>query len=246
MLALVLVLVLVLGYGAVAASPVGKRSDIEVALATGSTFTGLDTVVLSDLGAAPNCEPLLEDCVAEGGLHRVTPGSTDERANKEDTMSTGETGFDDVSFDLISLQYHSLKAGHDYGRYVREALDAGQEKIAPFFVRVMSQDSERAHRCHEFLAQLGGTDNTSPRDERICTRTRASSSGQGVSMIVEPGLPRWIDNTIDPCSTAKGVFGAAQATVAPAKVSTESLINRLFNGGHARAAHTSVLRPESL
>jgi hypothetical protein len=28
-------------------------------------------------------------------------------------MATGETGFDDVSFDLISVQYHSLKAGHE-------------------------------------------------------------------------------------------------------------------------------------
>src|SRR4051794_40896760 len=30
-------------------------------------------------------------------------------------------GFDDVTFDLISVQYHSLKAGHDYGQYVRDA-----------------------------------------------------------------------------------------------------------------------------
>ena len=36
-------------------------------------------------------------------------------------MATGETGFDDVTFDLISVQYHSLKAGHDYGQYVRDA-----------------------------------------------------------------------------------------------------------------------------
>jgi hypothetical protein len=30
-------------------------------------------------------------------------------------MATGETGFGDVDFDLISVQYHSLKAGHDHG-----------------------------------------------------------------------------------------------------------------------------------
>jgi hypothetical protein len=35
-------------------------------------------------------------------------------------MATGETGFDDVTFDLISLQCHSLKSGHDYGQYVRD------------------------------------------------------------------------------------------------------------------------------
>lgn len=26
-------------------------------------------------------------------------------------MATGETGFDDVSYDLISVQYHSLRPG---------------------------------------------------------------------------------------------------------------------------------------
>jgi hypothetical protein len=34
-------------------------------------------------------------------------------------MATRETGFDDVSFDLNSVQYHSLKAGHDDGQYGR-------------------------------------------------------------------------------------------------------------------------------
>jgi rubrerythrin len=77
-------------------------------------------------------------------------------------MATGETGFDDVTFDLISLQYHSLKAGHDYGQYVRDAKNAGREDIASFFEQVMSEDSQRAKQCHAFLAEMGGTDNTSP------------------------------------------------------------------------------------
>ena len=69
-------------------------------------------------------------------------------------MATGETGFSDVIFDLISVQYHSLKAGHDYGQYVRDARNAGREDIAGFFEQVMAQDSERAHRCHAFIAEL--------------------------------------------------------------------------------------------
>jgi bacterioferritin (cytochrome b1) len=77
-------------------------------------------------------------------------------------MATGETGFDDVTYDLVSVQYHSLKAGHDYGQYLRDAENAQQEEIAAFFRDVMQQDSERAHRCHEFLVRLGGTDNTAP------------------------------------------------------------------------------------
>ena len=77
-------------------------------------------------------------------------------------MATGETGFDDVTYDLISVQYHSLKAGHDYGQYVRDARNAGKDEIAQFFERVMAEDSDRAKQCHEFLKDLGGIDNTRP------------------------------------------------------------------------------------
>lgn len=85
-------------------------------------------------------------------------------SRKDDSMSTGQTGFDDVTFDLISVQYHALKAGHDYGQYVRDAQNAGADEIAAFFEEVRTQDAERAHRAHELLAQLGGTDNTAPQD----------------------------------------------------------------------------------
>ena len=77
-------------------------------------------------------------------------------------MATGETGFDDVSYDLISLQYHSLKAGHDYGQYVRDAENAGKQDIAEFFRTVMKEDSERAAQCHKFLAQLSGSSDSGP------------------------------------------------------------------------------------
>jgi rubrerythrin len=69
-------------------------------------------------------------------------------------MATGETGFRDVEYDLVSVQYHALKAGHDYGQYVRDAENAGMDEMAQFFRDVMEQDSQRAQRCHEFLAQL--------------------------------------------------------------------------------------------
>ncbi|OBG86693.1 acyl carrier protein [Mycobacterium sp. NS-7484] len=72
-------------------------------------------------------------------------------------MATGETGFSDVMFDLISVQYHSLKAGHDYGQYVRDARNAGLDDVASFFEQVMSEDSQRAKYCHELLSKLQGS-----------------------------------------------------------------------------------------
>lgn len=77
-------------------------------------------------------------------------------------MATGETGFSDVVYDLISVQYHSLKAGHDYGQYVCDAENAEKKEIAEFFRTVMAQDSERAARCHQFLAELSGTEEAGP------------------------------------------------------------------------------------
>jgi rubrerythrin len=77
-------------------------------------------------------------------------------------MATGETGFDDVSYDLVSVQYHALKAGHDYGQYVRDAENAGRSDIADFFRKVMEEDSARAKQCHEFLKELSGTSESGP------------------------------------------------------------------------------------
>ena len=77
-------------------------------------------------------------------------------------MATGETGFSDVMFDLISVQYHSLKAGHDYGQYVRDAENGGFQDIAEFFRSVMKEDSERAAKCHQFLTRLSGTEDAGP------------------------------------------------------------------------------------
>jgi rubrerythrin len=77
-------------------------------------------------------------------------------------MATGETGFDDVAYDLVSVQYHSLKAGHDYGQYVRDARNAGRDDIASFFEDVMSEDAERAAKCHQFLKDLPASAKSAP------------------------------------------------------------------------------------
>jgi hypothetical protein len=77
-------------------------------------------------------------------------------------MATGETGFSDVFYDLVSLQYHALKAGQHYDQYVRDARNRGFDDIAGFFEQVMKEDSERAAKCHQYLAQLSGTQDAGP------------------------------------------------------------------------------------
>ena len=77
-------------------------------------------------------------------------------------MATGETGFTDISFDLVSIQYHSLKAGHDYGQYVRDAENAGQDEVAAFFRQVQEEDQNRGSRCSELLKKLTEADHAGP------------------------------------------------------------------------------------
>jgi hypothetical protein len=95
-----------------------------------------------------------------------TPGSphlhdsTRPHEEKETTMATGETGFGDVMFDLISIQYHSLKAGHDYGQYVRDARNGGYEDVATFVEQVMEEDAKRAAECHRLLKELDAKEDT--------------------------------------------------------------------------------------
>ncbi|WP_234443704.1 acyl carrier protein [Streptomyces sp. NRRL B-24484] len=72
-------------------------------------------------------------------------------------MATGETVFSDVAFDLISVQYHALKAGYEAGRYVRDAEHAGDREAAAFFRTVMAEDSARAEQCHRLLKRLTAT-----------------------------------------------------------------------------------------
>ena len=69
----------------------------------------------------------------------------------------GETGFADVTYDLVSIQYHALKASHDYEQFVRDARDAGRDDIAEFVEKVASEDADRAKQCHEFLKDLSGS-----------------------------------------------------------------------------------------
>jgi rubrerythrin len=51
----------------------------------------------------------------------------------------------------VLLQYQSLK---DYGQYVRHAKNTGRQDLASFFEQVMTQEFERAKRCHELQATV--------------------------------------------------------------------------------------------
>jgi hypothetical protein len=53
-----------------------------------------------------------------------------------------------MTFDLISVHYHALKAGHDYGQYVRDT-QTRIRTIATFVDQVNADDAQRAQQCHK-------------------------------------------------------------------------------------------------
>ncbi|SFK40988.1 acyl carrier protein [Geodermatophilus ruber] len=77
-------------------------------------------------------------------------------------MTSGGTDFADVTYDLISVQYHALKAGKHNDQYIRDAEGAGLDDVAGFFREIQEQDAARARRCHEFLRRLSGTEQGGP------------------------------------------------------------------------------------
>ena len=67
-------------------------------------------------------------------------------------MAESHSPADDIVYDLVSVQYHALKAATANAKYMEDA--EGHEDVQEFFRTVQQQDSERAIRAHELLAAL--------------------------------------------------------------------------------------------
>jgi hypothetical protein len=67
-------------------------------------------------------------------------------------MGSDHTPADDIVYDLVSIQYHALKAAQTYAKYLEDA--EGHEDVRDFIRQLQQEDSGRAIRCHELLTQL--------------------------------------------------------------------------------------------
>ena len=67
-------------------------------------------------------------------------------------MGSDHTPADDIVYDLVSIQYHSLKAAEAYAKYLDDAHD--HTDVREFVEQCQSQDADRAVRCHELLVKL--------------------------------------------------------------------------------------------
>lgn len=63
-----------------------------------------------------------------------------------------QTGTRDVSYDLVSVLYHTLQEAETIQQYIDDAKERGDEDAAGFFAEVQKQDRSRAERAKSLLA----------------------------------------------------------------------------------------------
>jgi hypothetical protein len=67
-------------------------------------------------------------------------------------MAESHSPADDIVYDLVSIQYHALKAAQVYGKYATDA--EGHDDVRSFIEQCRQEDADRAQRTHELLGKL--------------------------------------------------------------------------------------------
>lgn len=67
--------------------------------------------------------------------------------------SQGNTGTGDVTYNLVSILYHTLQAAETHDQYIRDAEESGDRDLAQFFTEVKEENMRRAERSKALLAK---------------------------------------------------------------------------------------------
>jgi hypothetical protein len=67
-------------------------------------------------------------------------------------MSSEHDVTDDIVYDMISIQYHSLKSLDVYNKYMEDAHD--HEDVRAFLRKCQEQDAKRAEESHDLIKGL--------------------------------------------------------------------------------------------
>lgn len=74
-----------------------------------------------------------------------------------DDQSKGNTGTPDIHYNIISVLYNALQAAETIDKYISDAQNSGDNQIVQFFQEVKQENTRRADRAKQLLAQqLGG------------------------------------------------------------------------------------------
>jgi hypothetical protein len=67
-------------------------------------------------------------------------------------MAESHSPADDIVYDLVSIQYHALKAATAYATYAADA--EGHDDVLEFIEQCRQEDARRAERAHQLLGKL--------------------------------------------------------------------------------------------
>ncbi|MDQ3653197.1 MAG: hypothetical protein M3458_23525 [Acidobacteriota bacterium] len=68
--------------------------------------------------------------------------------------SQGNTGTQDVHYNLVSILYHALQGAETYEQYINDARQGGNQEVAQFFSEVKEENKRRADRAKQLLSQM--------------------------------------------------------------------------------------------
>jgi hypothetical protein len=72
--------------------------------------------------------------------------------------SQGNTGTRDVTYNIVSIIYHSLQGAETIDTYIKDAQESGDNELAQFFSEVKQENIRRATRAKELLTRYLGKD----------------------------------------------------------------------------------------
>jgi hypothetical protein len=67
-------------------------------------------------------------------------------------MSSEHEVTDDIVYDMISIQYHAMKAMEVYDQYIEDAHD--HEDVKDFVRKIKEQDAQRVKESHDLIRGL--------------------------------------------------------------------------------------------
>ncbi len=67
--------------------------------------------------------------------------------------SQGNTGTQDVHYNIISILYHALQAAETIDQYIQDAEQSGNQDLTQFFRDVKEENKRRADRAKQLLGQ---------------------------------------------------------------------------------------------
>jgi hypothetical protein len=73
---------------------------------------------------------------------------------QEADMSKEHAPTDDIFYNMVSIQYHSMKACEAYDKYLQDAHD--HQDVAAFIRQCKQEDEARVLRAHELIKDLAG------------------------------------------------------------------------------------------